>query len=97
MPLRVLIVDDHIEDRHKLISELPGMLRRKRYDVLTTPRSSETYDLVWKYHPHLIVLDMAFPRQELQGIDIVKGIQLQEEREGVGRTPIILISHPNSN
>jgi DNA-binding response OmpR family regulator len=92
MPLRVLIVDDYIEDRHKLIFKLPDMLRHKRYDVLTTPRSSETYDLVWKYRPHLIVLDVWFPRQELQGVEIVRGIRLQEEREGAGRTPIILIS-----
>lgn len=94
MPLRVLIVDDHIEDRHRLISELPDRLRKEGYDVRTTAHSSEAYDLVWEYRPHLIVLDVVFPRQGLQGLDILESIREQEKLGRQGRTLIILISQP---
>jgi DNA-binding response OmpR family regulator len=96
MPLRILIVDDHIEDAHKLISELPDKLRKEGYDVRTTAHSSEAYDLVWEYRPHLVVLDVLFPRQVLQGLDILKSIREQEKLEHQGRTLILLISKPKN-
>lgn len=92
MPLRILIVDDDIENRHELISDLPTMLRKEGYDVGTTAHISKAYDMVWEYRPHLIVLDRVFPRQGLDGIEVVKAIRLQEEQEGHGRILILLIS-----
>ena len=40
------------------------------------------------------MLDRVFPRQGLDGIKVVETIRLQEEQEGQGHIPILLVSKP---
>jgi DNA-binding response OmpR family regulator len=87
MPFKILVVDDKIEDRSDEISELPGMLRAAGYEVNTTPDASAAYDLVWEYNPDLILLDIVFENQPVDGIELCEAI-----RQNGSDVPIILIT-----
>jgi DNA-binding response OmpR family regulator len=87
MPFRILIVDDKIDDEMYEISALPDMLRAAGYEVRATADGSEAYDLVWDYHPDLVVLDIVFENQSVDGIDICEAIRLSESE-----LPIILVT-----
>jgi DNA-binding response OmpR family regulator len=87
MPFKILVVDDEINDKSNEISRLPDLLRTVGYDVRTTPDGEQAYDLVWEYHPDLIVLDIVFKNQSVNGIEICEAIR----HNGV-ETPIILIT-----
>ncbi len=87
MPFRILVADDRIDDAHDTISELPLLLRRAGYEVLTTADGEAVYDLVWEHSPDLVILDIRFDKQELDGIEICQA--LRRERS---RVPIILVT-----
>lgn len=87
MPFRLLVADDNIHNEGDEISSLPVMLRAAGYDVRTTPDASQAYDLVWEYHPDLIVLDIRFTSQPLDGVEICEAIRLNGSD-----VPIILIT-----
>jgi DNA-binding response OmpR family regulator len=87
MPFRILVADDNIHDEGDEISRLPAMLRAAGYDVRTTPNASQAYDLVWEYHPDLIVLDIHFTSQPLDGVEVCEAIRLNSSD-----VPIILIT-----
>jgi DNA-binding response OmpR family regulator len=87
MPLRILIVDDDIDNESDEISRLPGMLRAAGYEVRTTSDGSLAYDLVWEFNPDLIVLDILFKDQSVDGVDICEAIRLNGSD-----IPIILVT-----
>jgi DNA-binding response OmpR family regulator len=87
MPVRILVADDNIHSEGEEISSLPIMLRAAGYDVKTTPDASQAYDLVWEYHPDIIVLDIEFTSQPVDGVEICEAIRLN----GCD-VPIILIT-----
>jgi DNA-binding response OmpR family regulator len=87
MPVRILVADDNIHNKGEEISTLPDMLRAAGYDVRTTPDASQAYDLVWEYHPDIIVLDIEFPGQPVDGVEICEAIRLNGNN-----VPIILIT-----
>ena len=58
MPFQILVVDDEIDNERDEISRLPDMLRSAGYEVRTTSDGNQAYDLVWEYHPGLVVLDI---------------------------------------
>jgi DNA-binding response OmpR family regulator len=87
VPFKILLVDDEIDNEGDEISALPDMLRAAGYDVSTTPDGSRAYDLVWDYHPDLIVLDILFTNQPLDGVEICEAIRLNGSD-----VPIILIT-----
>jgi two-component system alkaline phosphatase synthesis response regulator PhoP len=62
-------------------------LRLAGYEVRTTSDGEHAYDLTWEYDPDLIVLDIVFKNQAVDGIEICKAIR----QNGV-ETPIILIT-----
>jgi DNA-binding response OmpR family regulator len=76
MPFKVLVVDDEIDNESNEISRLPDMLRAAGYEVRTTSDGDQAYDLVWEYHPDLIVLDIVFKGQSTDGIEICEAIRL---------------------
>jgi DNA-binding response OmpR family regulator len=88
MPFKILIVDDNIDDKHDEISKLPGMLRGAGYEVETTPDAVRAYDLVLEYKPDLVVLDILFKNQPVDGFEICAAIRKNEDC----KIPIILIS-----
>lgn len=85
MPFKILIVDDEIDDKYNEISRLPEMLRAAGYEVKTTSDGQQAYDLAWEYQPDLIVLDIVFTNQSVNGIEICKAI-----RQNGFEAPIIL-------
>jgi DNA-binding response OmpR family regulator len=87
MPFKILVIDDEIHDRDNTISGLPALLESAGYEVATTADSETAYDLVFEYKPDLIVLDLFFDHQDIDGIEICKAIRLEDDR-----TPIILIT-----
>jgi DNA-binding response OmpR family regulator len=87
MPFKILVVDDKIDDETDEISRLPDMLRAAGYEVRTTFDGEQAYDLVWEYRPDLIVLDIVFENQSVDGIEICKAIRLNERD-----IPIILVT-----
>jgi DNA-binding response OmpR family regulator len=87
MPFKILVVDDDIDNESDEISRLPGMLRAAGYEVRTTSDGNQAYDLVWEYNPDLIVLDILFKNQSVDGIEICEAI-----RQNGSDIPIILIT-----
>jgi DNA-binding response OmpR family regulator len=87
MPFRILVVDDKIDDESDAISELPGLLRTAGYEVVTSGSAEAAYDLVWEQIPDLIVLDIRFDNQPVDGIELCQSIR----REG-SQVPIVLVT-----
>jgi DNA-binding response OmpR family regulator len=87
MPFKILIIDDEIDNESDEISRLPDMLRAAGYEVRTTPDGNQAYDLVWEYKPDLVVLDIVFENQSVDGIEICKAIRLNGSD-----IPIILVT-----
>ncbi len=87
LSLRILVADDRIDDARDAISELPALLRRGGYEVLTTASGEAVYDLVWEHNPDLVVLDIRFDNQEVDGIEICRALRLEGSR-----VPIILVT-----
>jgi DNA-binding response OmpR family regulator len=80
MPFKILVIDDHIDDRRKAISRLPALLRKAAFEVATTADGDNAYDLVFEYNPDLIVLDLKFEKSGIEGWDICKSIRKQGYR-----------------
>lgn len=87
MSFKILVVDDNIHDTTDTISALPSLLERKGYELAVTANGEAAYDLVFEFKPDLIVLDILFDRQDIDGIEICQAIR----REGY-QAPIILIT-----
>ncbi|MGD9099719.1 MAG: response regulator transcription factor [Anaerolineae bacterium] len=87
MSFKILVADDKIDDETDEISELPDMLRATGYEVRTTSDGNQAYDLVWEYHPDLIVLDIVFENQPVDGTEICEAIRLNGSD-----IPIILVT-----
>ena len=87
MPFKILVIDDKIHDKTETISSLPALLQSVGYEVATTADGVAAYDLVFEYLPDLIVLDIQFERQGINGIEICRSI-----REAEYRAPIILVT-----
>jgi DNA-binding response OmpR family regulator len=89
MPFKILVVDDEIDNESDEICKLPGMLRVAGYEVRTTSDGNQAYDLVWEYKPDLVVLDIVFENQPVDGIEICAAIRLNESDIHI---PIILVT-----
>ena len=89
MSFRILVVDDRVDDESDEISRLPDMLRAAGYEVRTTADGNRAYDLVWEYKPDLVVLDIVFGNQVVDGIEICEAIRQNESDVEI---PIILIT-----
>lgn len=87
MPFKILLIDDKIHDQDDTISALPALLQAAGYDVATTADGENAYDLVFDYQPDLIVLDIHFNRQDIDGIEICQAI-----RNNGYQAPVILIT-----
>lgn len=87
MPFKILVADDEIDNESNEISRLPDMLRSAGYEVRTTADANQAYDLVWEYNPDLIVLDIVFKGQPVEGVEICEMIRLNGYH-----VPIILVT-----
>ncbi len=75
MPFKILVIDDHIHDKTDTISALPELLEKEGYDVAVTADGEAAYDLVFEYKPDLIVSDIGFGAQNINGIEICQAIR----------------------
>lgn len=75
MPFKILVADDNIHDKNDEINKLPKMLESAGYEVVTTPDGNLAYDLVLEYKPDLVVLDIFFKNQHIDGFDICNAIR----------------------
>jgi len=89
MPFKILVADDNINDKRNEISRLPEMLKAAGYEVVTTADGVEVYDLVLESRPDLVVLDIRFKRQPVNGFEICEAIRSNDPD-----IPIILITVP---
>jgi DNA-binding response OmpR family regulator len=87
MPFRILVVDDEINDKSNEISRLPEMLQAAGYETEKTPDGVSAYDLVSTWKPDLVVLDIKFKNQPVDGFEICESIRLNDPK-----IPIILIT-----
>jgi len=89
MPFKILVADDNINDKHDEISRLPEMLQAAGYEVVTTADGVEVYDLVLKCKPDLVLLDIHFKNQPVNGFEICEAIRRNDPD-----IPIIFITVP---
>jgi len=87
MPFKIFVADDEIYDKHKEISRLPEMLQAAGYKVITTQDGMKAYDLVLESKPDLVVLDISFKNQSVDGFEICRSI-----RDDDPDIPIIIIT-----
>jgi CheY-like chemotaxis protein len=85
MPFKILVADDRINDETYSLSELPALLRNAGYEVISTSDGVAVYDLVWEHNPDLVVLDIDFGSQPIDGIEICQAI-----RDEGSEIPIII-------
>jgi len=87
MPLKILVADDNINDKFDEVSRLPEMLKAAGYEVVTTADGAELYDLVPECKPDLVLLDIYFKNQPVNGFEICEAIRSNDPD-----IPIILIT-----
>jgi DNA-binding response OmpR family regulator len=92
MPFKILVADDNINDKFDEISRLPEMLKAAGYEVVTTADGVGVYDLVLESRPDLVVLDIEFKRQPVNGFEICQAIRSNDPD-----IPIILITVPRTD
>ena len=91
MPFKILVADDNINDQYDEISRLPGMLQAAGYEVVPTPDGVAVYDLVFETKPDLVVLDIQFKNQAIDGFEICEAIRSNDPK-----IPIIFITVPRA-
>ncbi len=89
MPFKILVADDNINDKHDEISRLPEMLQAAGYEVVTTANGVEVYNLVLECKPDLVLLDIQFKKQPVNGFEICEAIRSNDPD-----IPIIFITVP---
>jgi DNA-binding response OmpR family regulator len=75
MSIKILVADDHINDRSDEISRLPAMIQDVGYQVIATPHGDKVYDLVLETNPDLVVLDIRFGDDYDLGFEICSSIR----------------------
>lgn len=70
MPLTVLIV----EDDPAIALALTDHFEVEGYAVLAAPNAEEAFDLIYLYHPHLMIADISLPRMD--GYELVRKVRM---------------------
>lgn len=82
----ILVIDDD-----DLIRKMVTLfLERAGYEVISAPDGARGLEEFEARHPSLIVLDIAMPT--MSGFDVARQVRTVEARDGLGRTPIILLT-----
>lgn len=87
MSFKIFVADDNINDNLDEISRLPSMLQAAGYEVIATPDGGAVYDLVFESKPDVVVLDIQFKNQPLDGFDICESIRSNDPD-----IPVVLIT-----
>ena len=85
-PRRVLVVDDHDDNR----ALLAGLLGSVGFEVRSAASGEEALGIWRDWHPHLIWLDKRMPGMD--GTEVARRIRAEEQREGRERVAILALS-----
>lgn len=77
MSFRILVVDDQVNNQRYAISRLPQMLLDEGFEVFGSSDGNIAYDLVFEHNPDLIVLDIKFEGQDVDGWEICDSLRTQ--------------------
>ena len=88
MPLTILVADDDLGTRLS-VSDYLEMLG---YSVIPAENGQQALVLVEKYHPHLIVTDIAMP--QMDGYDFVRRVRTRPEFRLL---PVVFLNRPDEH
>jgi CheY-like chemotaxis protein len=81
---RVLVVDDHAEDRNLLRRMIES---QEGYEVMEAAGGQEAIDMISSVHPNIIVLDLMMP--DVDGFAVLESIKANTETRHI---PIIVVT-----
>ncbi len=73
MPKEILIVDDE----PSVVVALQFLMEQQGYDVLAAKRGEDALDLIYKYKPDLVILDIMLPG--IDGYEVCEIIRLNPD------------------
>ena len=79
-----------LDDDLAILSAIRDVLEYNGYEVNTFARGDKIFENIQQYHPDLILLDVMLA--DLDGRQLCKDIKKQQEKDGSGNIPVILIS-----
>jgi len=77
MPKEILIVDDE----PSIVVPIQFLMEQQGYSVLVAENGEDALDLIYKYKPDLILLDIMLPR--IDGYEVCEIVRLNPEYRGI--------------
>ncbi len=77
MPKEILIVDDE----PSVVMAIQFLMKQQGYNVITAERGEDALDLIYRYKPDLVLLDIMLPG--IQGYEVCEIIRLNPDYEEV--------------
>ena len=77
MPREILIVDDE----PSIVVPIQFLMEQQGYSVLVAENGEDALDVIYKYKPDLILLDIMLPR--IDGYEVCEIVRLNPEYRGI--------------
>ena len=77
MPKEILIVDDE----PSIVVPIQFLMEQQGYSVLVAENGEDALDIIYKYKPDLILLDIMLPR--IDGYEVCEIVRLNPEYRGI--------------
>jgi len=77
MPKEILIVDDE----PSIVVPIQFLMEQQGYNVLVAENGEDALDVIYKYKPDLILLDIMLPR--IDGYEVCEIVRLNPEYRGI--------------
>ena len=77
MPKEILIVDDE----PSIVVPIQFLMEQQGYSVLVAENGEDALDVIYKYKPDLILLDIMLPR--IDGYEVCEIVRLNPEYRGI--------------
>jgi DNA-binding response OmpR family regulator len=77
MPKEILIVDDE----PSIVIPIQFLMEQQGYSVLVAENGEDALDVIYKYKPDLILLDIMLPR--IDGYEVCEIVRLNPEYRGI--------------
>ena len=76
-PLRILVVDDHLDGLHSLVK----LLETQGYTVTFAINGFAALEIAREFKPNVVILDMRLP--DMTGLDVARQLKFEPGLEGV--------------
>ena len=83
MPKEILIVDDE----PSIVVQIQFLMEQQGYKVIVAKNGEDALDIILKYKPDLILLDIRMP--EIDGFEVCKQLKSNEQTRDI---PVLFIS-----